>query len=70
MENRTKAILGGRPLDIEGVYTKEAISIFSSNMPEVPVEEFHEGLTNVEFPRLFRVATMINLIMRLKEENE
>ncbi len=68
MERRTRAKLNGTPLDVDGVYTPEAIREFRAAMPEIPPEEFVEGLTVADFPRLFRVATLMNLVTRLMKE--
>ena len=68
MERRTRAKLNGRPLDVDGVYSAEAVAEFRSAMPEIPAEEFIEGLTLADFPRLFRVATLMNLVTRLMRE--
>ncbi len=68
IERRTRAKLNGRPLDMDGVYTTEAVGEFRTAMPEIPPEEFVDGLTVAEFPRLFRVATLMNLVTRLMRE--
>ena len=37
-------------------------------MPEVPREEFREGLRVTEIAELFRVATFYNLVVKLMAE--
>ena len=39
-------------------------------MPEVPREEFREGLRATEIPDLFRVETFYNLVIKLMQEKE
>ena len=68
MERRVRARLNGTPIEIDGLYTAEAMAEFRASMPEIPAEEFAEGLTVAGFPRLFRVATLMNLVTRLSGE--
>ena len=68
IERRAKAKLEGRPLEIDGVYTAEALSELRRILPEVPPSELAEGLTVAQLPRTFRVSTMANLVSRLTEE--
>lgn len=68
MERRIRTKLGGTPLEIDGVYTAQALAEFRTSMPEIPAEEFAAGLTVAGFPRLFRVATLVNLVTRLSSE--
>ncbi len=70
IERRTREKLGDAPLEIDGVYTPQAIEEFRTAMPEVPAEELAEGLTAADLPRRFRVATMVNLGGRLLEEQK
>jgi acyl carrier protein len=62
--------LGNIPLQLEGVYTSEALSEFRAAMPEVPLEEFAEGLTQGDFPSRLRVISMVNLVTRLRAEQQ
>jgi len=68
MERRVRARLNGAPVEIDGVYTAAAIAEFRASMPEIPAGEFVEGLTVAALPRLFRVATLMNLVTRLSGE--
>ena len=68
IERRAQKELGETPLEVEGVYTPEAIEQLRRAMPEVPHEEIPEGLRSADFPRRFRVATFVRLVMRLMEE--
>lgn len=67
-EKRTIEKLGGLPIEVDGIYTPEALAEFRLTMPEVPPEELGDGLHRAQFPRLVRVATMVNLVARLLDE--
>jgi acyl carrier protein len=68
IERRAKRELGETPLEVEGVYTPEAIEQLRRAMPEVPSEELSEGLRSADLPRRFRVGTFVRLVTRLMEE--
>ena len=68
IERRAIAALGGRPIEVDGVYTPEAIAELRRSLPEIPVAELADGLRVVDLPRRLRVATMVNLVYRLREE--
>jgi acyl carrier protein len=68
IEKRAREALGGAPLDIDGAYTPEALSHLRKALPEIPVEELADGLLLADLPRRFRVATMVNMVRRCKEE--
>jgi acyl carrier protein len=68
IERRAQRELGKIPLDVDGVYTAEAIEQLRRAMPEVPPEELSEGLRSADLPRRFRVATFVRLVTRLMEE--
>jgi len=70
MEKRGREKLGDKPWEADGVLTAEALAELRANMPEVPAEELKAGLVVDHIPRLFRVATMANLVVRLLEEKE
>jgi len=67
IERRAREKLGGGPLDVEGVYTAEALAELRAALPEVPPPELADGLTTADLPRRFRVATMVNLVTRVLE---
>ncbi len=58
----------GEVYEVNGVLTDLALEKLAEAMPEVPREEFHQGLKVSEIPFLFRVATFYNLVVRLIEE--
>jgi acyl carrier protein len=68
IERRAQKELGDTPLEIDGVYTPEALQQLRKNLPEVPEEEFSEGLRTADLPRCFRVVTFVRLVTRLMEE--
>jgi acyl carrier protein len=68
IEKRGRAKLGGTPWEVDGVLSSAALAELRSSMPEVPPEELKEGLTVDGVPRVFRVATMVNVVSRLLEE--
>lgn len=68
IERRAREKLDGAPLEIDGLYTQEALAELRRAMPEVPADELADGLTQGQLPRRFRVATMVNLVCRLIEE--
>lgn len=68
IERRAQREIGSVPLEMDGVYTAEAIEQLRRAMPEVPREELSEGLRSADLPRSFRVATFVRLVTRLMEE--
>ncbi len=68
IERRAQKELGESPLEVDGVYTPEALRQLRKALPEVPDEEFPEGLRVADLPRCFRVATFVRLVTRLMEE--
>jgi acyl carrier protein len=69
IERRARAGLEGRPFEVDGVYTPEAVEELRRALPEIPADELAEGLTVAGLPRRFRAATMVNLVERFLEEN-
>ncbi len=61
-------LTGDEVYEINGVLTALGLEKLSHAMPEVPREEFTEGLKVAEVPLLFRVATFCRLICHLMEE--
>jgi acyl carrier protein len=53
--------------EVDGVLTTEGLAKLAEHMPEVPPEEFREGLRVSEIPDLFRVATFYNIVVVLLE---
>jgi acyl carrier protein len=68
IERRAQKELGDTPLEVDGVYTPEALQQLRKVLPEVPAEEFSEGLRTADLPHSFRVSTFVRLVIRLIEE--
>lgn len=68
IERRAQKELGDTFLEVDGVYTPEALQQLRKALPEVPAEEFSEGLRTVDLPHRFRVSTFVRLVIRLMEE--
>ena len=68
IERRAKEQLGDAPLEIDGVYTPEALAQLRRELPEISESELAPGLEVMRLPRLFRVTTFVNLVERLLEE--
>lgn len=68
-EKQIQKELGDTPLEVEGIYTKEAMTLIRKYMTEIPENELCDGLTIQEFPKRFRVSTMINLVESTLEKN-
>lgn len=62
LENRMKAELGDTPMEVNGIYTPEAMERLRRVMPEVPVEELPDGLRAADLPKRFRVATLMRWV--------
>lgn len=70
IERAAQEKLGKIPLEIDGVYTPEALAELRQAMPEVPAEELCAGLRTGHLPHLFRVATFARLTAELIETKE
>jgi acyl carrier protein len=68
LERRAALALGDRPFTVDGVYTAEALIELHKVMPEIPEADWIEGLHQAGLPKLFRVATLVNLVSVLLEE--
>jgi len=68
IERRAQRELGETPLEVDGVYTPEALAQLRKALPEVPPEELPDGMKSAVLPRRFRVATFANLVSRIMEE--
>jgi len=55
----------GGTYEVDGILTDEGLSALKQLMPEVPSDEFVEGMRVTEVPELFRVATFYNLVCHL-----
>ena len=67
VERRAKEALGGRPFEVNGSYTPEALAQIRAALPEIPASELHDGLTVADLPRMFRTATLVSLVCRARE---
>ena len=70
LERRARESLGDTPLEVDGVYTPEALAQLRASMPEVPAGELEPGLRTADLPYRFRVETMVNLVSRILEETD
>lgn len=58
----------GESYEVNGRLTTRALERLARHMPEVPPEEFREGLKVSEIPMLFRVGTFYNVVVALLAE--
>jgi acyl carrier protein len=56
----------GESYEVNGVLTAAARERLAAHMPEVPPEEFREGLKVSEVPQLMRVGTFYNVVTGLR----
>ena len=68
IEKTAQSDMGDEPYEVAGVLTPLALEKLATAMPEIPREEFREGLRTSEVATLFRVATFYNLVMHLMAE--
>ena len=68
IEKMAKDGVGGEDYEVQGVLTAKALEQLAQAMPEVPREEFKDGLRVSEVPTLFRVGTFYNLVQALRAE--
>jgi acyl carrier protein len=54
--------------EVGGVLTPSAVAELRAVMPEVPEDEWVEGLRVSQVPELFRVATFYNIVVKLVAE--
>jgi acyl carrier protein len=67
LQERMKSELEGRPVEINGVYTLEAMDRIRGVMAEVPAEELPDGLRVADLPKRFRVSTMVRWVQQALE---
>ncbi len=53
------------PYEVDGVLTELGLNALAQAMPEIPREEFVDGLKVKEIPLLFRVGTFYRLVLEL-----
>ncbi len=68
IEKTAQTSMGDEPYEVAGVLTPLALQKLADAMPEIPREEFKEGLRTSEVAKLFRVATFYNLVVHLMAE--
>lgn len=68
IERTAQTGMGDEPYEVAGVLTPLALQKLAEAMPEIPREEFREGLRTSEMATLFRVATFYNLVVHLVAE--
>jgi acyl carrier protein len=56
--------------EVDGVLTPLALEKIRELMPEVPPDEFEDGMTANDIPTLFRVQTFVNIVAGLLAEKE
>jgi acyl carrier protein len=69
VERRAREALQGAPLDVDGVYTPEALAEIRRLLPEIPAVELSDGLRTIDLPRRLRVESLVNLVERLLRGN-
>ena len=67
LENRMKAELGDAPVEVNGIYTPEAMARIRRVMTEIPAEELPDGLRAADLPKRFRVSTLIRWVEQALE---
>jgi len=70
IEKAARSEVGEEPYEVEGVLTQRALTALADAMPEIPREEFCEGLRTSQVPELWRVATFYNLVLHLLAKKE
>ena len=69
-QDARSSLESGEPLEINGTLTALGLSRLADAMPEVPADEFVEGLKVSEIPLLFRVSTFARLVCQLVDERD
>ena len=54
--------------EVDGILTDDGLAALRQLMPEVPADEFVDGMRVTEVPEVFRVATFYNLVCHLMEQ--
>lgn len=70
LERQMKAELGEVPVEVDGVYTPEAVARIRRVMTEIPAGELSDDLRVADLPRHFRVATLVRWVERAREAKE
>lgn len=70
IKESTKEGIDPTEYEVDGVLTEKALAKLREVMPEVHPKEISTGLTTNDIPRLFRVQTFVNLVIRLLDEKD
>ena len=62
LENQMRSELGETPVEVDGIYTPEAMVRIRRVMCEVDPAELPDGLRVADLPRCFRVATLMRWV--------
>jgi len=65
VERRARESLKDAPLEVDGVYTPQALADIRQLMPEIPPGELPDGMRAIDLPRRLRVESLVNLVERL-----
>ena len=68
IERAAQERLGAIPIEVEGVYTPQALAELRKALPEVPEDELPDGMRTADLPRRFRVETFVAIVTRLREQ--
>ena len=68
IEQAAREGVDGDGLNSDGTLTADAIERLKAAMPEVPADEFVNGMGPTDIPQLFRVGTFYNLVVKLMAE--
>ena len=68
IEQAAREGVDGDGLNADGTLTPEALIRLKEAMPEVPADEFVDGMRPTDIPQLFRVGTFYNLMVKLMAE--
>ena len=70
IRDASREALNPEQYEVDGVLTSLARERLQELMPEVPADEFFEGMTAHDIPRLFRVGTFVNIVERLLNDDQ
>ncbi len=65
IEREAQAAAGGKPIEVDGYYTPEALESLRKALPEVPPEELHDQLETKYLARVFRIETFVRLVTQM-----
>lgn len=65
---RTKQAWGEKKYEKDGILTQEALVELRKALPEVPTEELPDNLETKKLANVFRVETLVKVIMKAMDE--